>query len=106
MICRMNRNAPLAALIHQLNPVVRGWCAHFRPGVSSRTFAYLWRGALCLTPRLSSSQPPRPGRPDILVAAHRQAGGGPDVLITGMVSLVTSPRSLVSSSTTSNASET
>lgn len=47
MICRMSRNNPLAALIHQLNPVVRGWCAYFRPGVSSRTFAYLrkvvWR---------------------------------------------------------------
>jgi RNA-directed DNA polymerase len=46
-ICRMSRNKPLAALIHQLNPVVRGWCAYFRPGVSSRTFAYLrkvvWR---------------------------------------------------------------
>ena len=47
MICRMSRNKPLAALIHQLNPVLRGWCVHFRPGVSSRTFAYLrkvvWR---------------------------------------------------------------
>jgi hypothetical protein len=41
MICRMSRNKPLAALIHQLNPVLRGWCVHFRPGVSSRTFAYL-----------------------------------------------------------------
>jgi RNA-directed DNA polymerase len=40
-ICRMSRNKPLAALIHQLNPVLRGWCAYFRPGVSSRTFAYL-----------------------------------------------------------------
>jgi RNA-directed DNA polymerase len=47
MICRMSRNRPLAALIHQLNPVLRGWCAYFRPGVSSRTFSYLrgvvWR---------------------------------------------------------------
>ena len=47
MICRMSRNRPLAALIHQLNPVVRGWCAYFQPGVSSRTFSYLrkvaWR---------------------------------------------------------------
>ena len=46
-ICRMGLDKPLAALIHQLNPVVRGWCAYFRPGVSSRTFAYLreaiWR---------------------------------------------------------------
>jgi len=47
MICRMSRNKPSAALIHQLNPVLRGWCVHFRAGVSSRTFAYLrkvvWR---------------------------------------------------------------
>ena len=46
-VCRMSTNRPLAALIHQLNPVLRGWCAHFRPGVSSATFAYLrkvvWR---------------------------------------------------------------
>jgi RNA-directed DNA polymerase len=45
MICRMSRNRPLAALIHQLNPVVRGWCAYFRPGVSSKTFSYL-RGVI------------------------------------------------------------
>ena len=24
-----------------LNPMLRGWCAYFRPGVSSATFAYL-----------------------------------------------------------------
>jgi RNA-directed DNA polymerase len=29
--CRMSRNKPLAALIHQLNPVLRGWCVYFRP---------------------------------------------------------------------------
>jgi RNA-directed DNA polymerase len=43
----MCRNRPLAALIRQLNPVARGWCAYFRPGVSSKTFLYLrevvWR---------------------------------------------------------------
>jgi RNA-directed DNA polymerase len=27
--------------LRRLNPVLRGWCAHFRPGVSSATFAYL-----------------------------------------------------------------
>ena len=40
-ICRRNVNQPLQILIRQLNPALRGWCAYFRPGVSSRTFAYL-----------------------------------------------------------------
>ena len=40
-ICQMSTNRPLAALIHQLNPVLRGWCSHFRPGVSSASFSYL-----------------------------------------------------------------
>ena len=35
-ICRMNVSLPLAVLLHQLNPVLRGWTAYFRPGVSSR----------------------------------------------------------------------
>ena len=34
-------NQPLDVLIRRLNPVLRGWCAYFRPGVSSVTFAYL-----------------------------------------------------------------
>ncbi|MEU6587616.1 group II intron maturase-specific domain-containing protein [Nocardia sp. NPDC046763] len=46
-ICRASVTQPLAALIHHLNSMLRGWCAYFRPGVSSRTFAYLravvWR---------------------------------------------------------------
>jgi RNA-directed DNA polymerase len=46
-ICRMNVSLPLAALLHQLNPVLRGWTAYFRPGVSSRAFQHLrmavWR---------------------------------------------------------------
>ena len=33
--CRQNINLPLEALLHRLNPVLRGWTAHFRPGVSS-----------------------------------------------------------------------
>ncbi len=40
-ICRKSVNLPLPALLHELNPVLRGWCAHFRPGVSSATFQYL-----------------------------------------------------------------
>jgi RNA-directed DNA polymerase len=46
-ICRMNVSLPLAVLLHQLNPVLRGWTTYFRPGVSSRAFQHLrmivWR---------------------------------------------------------------
>ena len=38
---RMDTNQPLDVLLRRLNPMLRGWCAHFRPGVSSATFAYL-----------------------------------------------------------------
>jgi RNA-directed DNA polymerase len=40
-LCRQNVNQPLQILIRRLNPALRGWCAYFRPGVSSETFAYL-----------------------------------------------------------------
>ncbi len=41
-LCRgMDRGLPLDALLIQLNRVLRGWCAYFRPGVSSVTFKYL-----------------------------------------------------------------
>jgi RNA-directed DNA polymerase len=42
-ICRQNVNQPMPALMRKLNPALRGWCAYFRPGVSSVTFAYLTR---------------------------------------------------------------
>ncbi len=46
-ITRSDYNQPLGQLLHRLNPVLRGWCAYFRNGVSSRTFnylrAYTWR---------------------------------------------------------------
>jgi RNA-directed DNA polymerase len=46
-ITRSGHNQTLAQLLHRLNPVLRGWCAYFRCGVSSQTFAYLdaftWR---------------------------------------------------------------
>jgi RNA-directed DNA polymerase len=46
-LCRQDVNLPLAVLLHHLNPVLRGWCAYFRPGVSSAAFQYLraftWR---------------------------------------------------------------
>ncbi len=45
--CRQSNNLPLAALLYQLNPVLRGWTTYFRPGVSSIAFGYLraftWR---------------------------------------------------------------
>ena len=40
--CRnMDTNQPLDILLIQLNRMLRGWCAYFRPGVSSKTFGYL-----------------------------------------------------------------
>ena len=46
-MCRQNINLPLEVLLHQLNSVLRGWTAYFRPGVSARAFNYLrmfiWR---------------------------------------------------------------
>jgi RNA-directed DNA polymerase len=40
-ICRQDHNLDLAIVLHQLNSVLRGWTAYFRPGVSFRTFNYL-----------------------------------------------------------------
>ncbi len=40
-ISRQNSNEPLAVLLRQLNPVLHGWAAYFRFGVSSATFQYL-----------------------------------------------------------------
>jgi RNA-directed DNA polymerase len=50
-ICRgTSINQPLSVLLCRLNPVLRGWCAYFRPGVPSKTFRYLaaiaWRQAI------------------------------------------------------------
>src|SRR3954453_8540228 len=38
---RTAHNQTLDQLLHRLNPVLRGWCAYFRHGLSSRTFGYL-----------------------------------------------------------------
>jgi RNA-directed DNA polymerase len=38
---RMDTGQPLDALLIHLNWMLRGWCAYFRPGVSSATFKYL-----------------------------------------------------------------
>ena len=41
-LCRqVGTDQQLDALLLRLNPVVRGWCGYFRPGVSYATFAYL-----------------------------------------------------------------
>ncbi|MFJ8794257.1 group II intron reverse transcriptase/maturase [Streptomyces sp. NPDC102462] len=40
-ICRKSTHLSMAALLHQLNPVLRGWTTYFRPGVSKTTFQYL-----------------------------------------------------------------
>jgi len=47
-MCRqVDTNHPLDVLLQRLNPLLRGWTAFFRPGVSSATFqfldAYVWR---------------------------------------------------------------
>src|SRR5262245_44751341 len=43
-------NWPLSSLLHQLNPLLRGWTTYFRHGVSKATFNYLrafvWRRVL------------------------------------------------------------
>ncbi|MBD0695866.1 group II intron maturase-specific domain-containing protein [Streptomyces sp. CBMA123] len=38
---RQNVSLSLTTLLQRLNPVLRGWCAYFRPGVSNVTFCYL-----------------------------------------------------------------
>jgi RNA-directed DNA polymerase len=48
MLCRqVDANQPLDALLERVNPLLQGWTAFFRPGVSSTTFQYLsayaWR---------------------------------------------------------------
>ena len=41
-LCRqISTNQPLQLLLLRINSLLRGWCAYFRPGVSSATFAYL-----------------------------------------------------------------
>ncbi|MFE2728431.1 group II intron maturase-specific domain-containing protein [Kitasatospora sp. NPDC059327] len=40
-ITRSNKHRMLADLLRHLNPVLRGWCNHFRHGVSKRTFSYV-----------------------------------------------------------------
>jgi RNA-directed DNA polymerase len=50
-ITRRGKSQTLAELLYRINPVLRGWCAYSRYGVSSRTFNYLqavtWRRVVC-----------------------------------------------------------
>jgi RNA-directed DNA polymerase len=50
-VTRQGLNQPLAALLHRLAPVLRGWATYFRHGVSKATFDYLrrftWRRVIC-----------------------------------------------------------
>jgi RNA-directed DNA polymerase len=50
-ITRTGHDQTLDQLLHRLNPVLRGWCAYYRHGVSKRTFnylrAYTWRRVVC-----------------------------------------------------------
>jgi len=39
--CLQNVNHSLADLLRRLNPMLRGWTAYFRPGVSNVAFEYL-----------------------------------------------------------------
>jgi len=41
VLTRRASHPTLAVLLRQLNPVLRGWCAYFRYGVSKATFGYL-----------------------------------------------------------------
>ncbi len=51
MLTRGATDQSLSILLHRLNPVLRGWTAYFRHGVSKATFNYLrafvWRRVVC-----------------------------------------------------------
>jgi RNA-directed DNA polymerase len=57
-LSKQHHNLPLAAVLHTINPALRGWTAYFKPGVSSATFQYLraftgagsWAGCAASTP--------------------------------------------------------
>jgi RNA-directed DNA polymerase len=81
-LSRLNRNQPLEVLLHNLNPVLRGWCTYFQPGVSSATCAYLrgftWRRVMGWLrrkhPRMSWKQPRRRYCHGSLVAVRQRRG--------------------------------
>jgi RNA-directed DNA polymerase len=73
-VCRTTSiNLPLSVLLRRLNPALRGWCAYFRPGVSSATFSYLaaitWRQVMAWLRR-------KHRRNTWKAIRHRYCGGG------------------------------
>ncbi|MFC3898471.1 group II intron reverse transcriptase/maturase [Lentzea rhizosphaerae] len=73
-VCReVEVNQPIDTLIRRLNPVVRGWCAHFRPGVSSVTFSYLSHYVWQTVWRWIRRKHNRTGWKEL---RHRYCGGG------------------------------
>ena len=77
MWCRqVDTNQPLDVLLARINPMLQGWTAFFRPGVSSTTFqylsAYVWRRVLAGS---DASTPGSRGRNS--AAATAAADGGP-----------------------------
>ena len=85
MWCRqVDTNQPLDVLLARINPLLKGWTAFFRPGVSSGTFQYLGRLRLAPGSSLDPPQAPRDlaeGVPPPLLR-RRMAAQGPG---TGVV---------------------
>ena len=76
---RMDTNQPLDVLLLRLNPMLRGWCAYFRPGVSSATFAYLSAYTWARVDRMVAPQTPPDhleGSPPPLLRGRMVAGHG------------------------------
>ena len=58
-ITRCGHNQTLAQLLHRLNPVLRGWCAYFRGGVSGRDLQLPARLQLAAGHLLAAPQTPQ-----------------------------------------------
>jgi RNA-directed DNA polymerase len=90
-VCRTtNINQPLSVLLHRLNPMLRGWCVHFRPGVSSKTFHYLaavtWRQVMAWLRRKHRRITWKELRRRYCGGGWQPADGGVRLLHTGTIS--------------------